>query len=79
MMKLFVRGVLDRVFIVGLFTFLVLGSIIVIGQLYGVITGNGALTVGIAKSLGKTTFYVAAVVGLIGYVQSYLYGWKSGD
>jgi hypothetical protein len=78
-MKLFVRGILDTVFVIGLVTFLVLGSIIVIGQLYGVVTGNGALTMGMAKSLGKTTFYIAAVIGLIGYIQSYLYGWKSGD
>jgi len=78
-MKLFVRGILDRVFVVGLVAFLALGSVIVIGQLYGVVTGNGALTIGMAKNLGKPTFYIAAVVGLIGYVQSYLYGWKSGD
>ncbi len=78
-MKLFVRKILDMVFIVGLLAFLLLGSAIVIGQLYGVVTGNGALTIGVAKALGKTTFYIAAVVGLIGYVQSYLYGWKSGD
>jgi len=78
-MKLFVRKILDMVFIVGLLAFLLLGSAIVIGQLYGVVTGNGALTIGIFQALGKTTFYIAAVVGLIGYVQSYLYGWKSGD
>ena len=78
-MKLFVRGILDRIFVVGLVAFLALGTVIVIGQLYGVITGNGALTIGMAKNLVKTTFYIAAVVGLIGYVQSYLYGWKSGD
>lgn len=78
-MKLFVRKILDMVFIVGLLAFLLLGSAIVIGQLYGVVTGNGALTIGVSKALGKTTFYIAAVVGLIGYVQSYLYGWKSGD
>jgi len=78
-MQLFVRGILDRIFVVGLVAFLALGTVIVIGQLYGVVTGNGALTIGMAKTLGKTTFFIAAVVGLIGYVQSYLYGWKSGD
>ena len=78
-MKLVVRGILDRLFVIGLVCFLILGSFIVIGQFYGVITGNGALTVRIVKYLGNTTFYVATVVGLIGYVQSYLYGWKTGD
>ena len=78
-MKLIIRGILDRIFVVGLIAFLALGSVIVIGQLYGVITGNGALTIGMSDKLGKPTFYVATVVGLIGYVQSYLYGWKSGD
>ena len=78
-MKLFIRGILDRIFVVGLIAFFALGSVIVVGQLYGVITGNGALTIEMNASLGKPTFYVATVVGLIGYVQSYLYGWKSGD
>ena len=78
-MKLFVRGMLDRLFVVGLAAFLLLGSAIVMVQLWGVISGNGTLTIGITKSLGNTTFYVATVVGLIGYVQSYLHGWKSGD
>lgn len=78
-MKLFIRGILDRVFVVGLIAFFALGSVIVIGQLFGVITGNGALTIGMSQNLGKTTFYIATVVGLLGYVQSYLYGWKSGD
>lgn len=78
-MKLFIRGILDVVFVIGLVAFLALGSVIVIGQLYGVVTADGALTMGMAKNLGKTTFYVASVVGLIGYIQSYLYGWKSGD
>jgi hypothetical protein len=78
-MKLFVRGILDRLFVIGLATFLILGSVIVLGQLVGVITGNGALTIATAKTLGKTTFYAATVTGLIGYVQGYLYGWKSGD
>ena len=78
-MKLFVRKILDIVFIVGLLAFLLLGSAIVVGQLYGVLTGNGALTIGVFQKLGKTTFYIASAVGLIGYVQSYLYGWKSGD
>lgn len=78
-MKLFVRKILDIAFVIGLLAFLLLGSAIVAGQLYGVLTGNGALTIGIFKDLGKTTFYIASAVGLIGYVQSYLYGWKSGD
>ena len=78
-MKLFVRGILDIIFVVGLVAFLALGSVIVIGQLYGVITGNGALTIAMTQNLGKTTFYISAVVGLIGYIQHYLYGWKTGD
>jgi len=78
-MKLFIRGILDYVFVIGLISFLALGSVIVIGQLSGVITGNGALTIGMSANFGKITFYIATVVGLIGYVQSYLYGWKSGD
>ena len=78
-MKLIIRGILDRVFVVGLVVFLLLGSVIVLVQLWGVITGNGAMTIAVEKMLGKPTFYVAPVAGLIGFVQSYLYGWKSGD
>jgi hypothetical protein len=66
-------------FVFGLVVFLALGSVIVLVQFWGVISGNGALTIGIAKTLGNTTFHVATIVGLIGYVQGYLYGWKSGD
>jgi hypothetical protein len=78
-MKLLVRGILDRLFIVGLVAFLALGSIVVLVQLGSVIMGNGTWTVEIAKILGNMTCYVATVTGLIGYVQGYLYGWKSGD
>lgn len=78
-MKLLVRNILDILFMIGLVGFLVLGSVIVLVQFAGVLTANGVLTTGIFKSLGKTTFVLSAITGLIGYVQSYLYGWKSGD
>ncbi len=73
------RNILDVLFVIGLALFMGLGTIIVLVQLVGVFSANGALTVNIMQKLGNPTFLIAAITGIIGFIQSYLYGWKTGD
>lgn len=70
---------LETIFVCGVIAFMLLGSVIVLIQIYCVITVNGALSIYITKSLGKFTFAIATITGLIGFVQGYLNGWSMGD
>lgn len=75
----FIKKLLNIVFVCGVVSFMTLGTIIVAVQCFGIITTNGALTTGIAKTLGKPAYIIAAVTGLVGFVQGYVNGWAIGD
>lgn len=75
----FVKKMLNLLFVFGVLVFMILGSVLVAVQLYGVLTVDGALAINVSKTLGKPTFIVATVTGLIGFVQGYVNGWSAGD
>ena len=73
------RKVLDNVFVVGVIAFMLMGSAIVLIQAYCIVVADGALSKSIMKTLGKPTFIIASITGLIGFVQGYLKGWTTKD
>ena len=75
----FVKKMLNLLYVFGVLVFMILGSVLVAVQLYGVLTVDGALAIKVSKTLGKPTFIVATVTGLIGFVQGYVNGWAAGD
>ena len=73
------KKILDVLFVTGIITFMILGSVIVAVQFFGVVTLDGALAISINKTLSKTTFVIASITGLIGFVQVYVNRWEMGD
>jgi len=73
------RKFLNTVFVGGIIAFMTMGTIIVLGQMYSIATANGALAVKIMKTVGKPAFIIAALTGLVGFVQGYVNGWDMGD
>lgn len=73
------RSFLDTIFVIGLVSFMVLGSILVFGQLVGAFTLNGALTIKSSDILAKPAFVIASITGLIGFLGAYIHGWKMGE
>lgn len=73
------RKVLDNIFVIGVIAFMLMGSAIVLIQAYCIVVADGALSRSIMKTLGKPTFIVASITGLIGFVQGYINGWSMGD
>ncbi len=73
------KKLLNVLFVCGILSFMILGTIIVAVQAYGIITANGTLAVSIAKALNKPAFTIATLTGLIGFIQGYVNGWEMGD
>ena len=73
------RKLLNVLFVCGVISFMVLGTIIVAVQFYSIIAANGALAISIGKTLNKPAFTIATITGLIGFIQGYVNGWEMGD
>ena len=73
------RKCLNAIFVCGVIVFMVLGTVIVLVQIYSIATANGALAVKIMKTVGKPAFVIALLTGIIGFVQGYVNGWDMGD
>ena len=73
------KKLLNVLFVCGILSFMILGTIIVAVQAYSITTANGALAISIAKSLNKPAFTIATLTGLIGFVKGYVNGWEMGD
>lgn len=73
------KQALNVLFVCGVLIFMLLGTVIVVVQIYSILTANGAMAVKIMKTLGKPAFIIAAVTGLIGFLQGYVNGWDMGD
>lgn len=71
--------ILNTSFTIGIITFMLLGTVIVVTQLLGVLTLNGPLTINISGVITKITFIVASITGLLGFVQGYIKGWNMED
>lgn len=74
-----VGKMLDVLFVVGLVAFMGLGTIIVVVQLFAVLTTNGPLATSVSKALAKPACVAASIAGLIGFIEGYIYHWKTGD
>lgn len=75
----FLRKALNVLFVCGVVAFMTLGTVIVLVQAYSIVTANGALAVKTMKTIGKPTFIIASMTGVIGFVQGYVNGWEMGD
>ena len=73
------RKCLNAIFVCGVIVFMVLGTVIVLVQMYCIATAYGALALKIMKTVGKPAFVIASLTGIIGFVQGYVNGWDMGD
>lgn len=60
--------ILDKVFIVSLIAFLLLGAILVIGQLAGLIFQQGELIIKVNDLLAKPAFILSSIAGVLGFI-----------
>lgn len=66
------RKVCMVVFKVTLPLFLLMGVVLVLGQLIGAIIGNGALVLGINTALKTYSIWVASACAFSGFIMGYL-------
>lgn len=66
-------------FKIGLVLFLALGVVLVLAQAAGLIAGSPGLVSGAVAALGVPMTVAAGVTGLLGFVMSYVYHWKTGE
>lgn len=60
------------VFQITLPLFLLMGTVLVLGQLIGAIIGNGALVLGINTALKTYSIWVASICAFSGFIMGYL-------
>ena len=63
----------------GLVLFLALGVVLVLTQAAGLIAGSPGLVSGAVAVLGPPMTVAAGVTGLLGFVMSYIFPWKTGE
>jgi hypothetical protein len=76
-MKENLRKIILPIFTVSLILFMVLGAIIVLVQLFSIITLNGALSISVYEGLKLWAIRFSAVAGFAGFAMSYLKKEKS--
>ncbi|MEV4176534.1 MULTISPECIES: hypothetical protein [unclassified Nonomuraea] len=73
------KSLIMILFKAGLVLFLVLGVAVVLLQVAGLVAGSPGLVSGAVSALGMAMTVSAGVTGLLGFVMSYLYHWKTGE
>ncbi|MFK0005367.1 hypothetical protein [Paenarthrobacter sp. NPDC090522] len=71
--------VLTMLFVALLLAMLVLGAVLVLLQLAGLLIGNSEFIIGVSKTLGPITYWVAAAFGTFTLILAMAHGWKSAD
>ncbi|KUM32548.1 hypothetical protein [Arthrobacter sp. EpRS71] len=71
--------VLTMVFVALLVAMLLLGTVLVLLQLAGLLIGSSDFIIGVSKTLGPLTYWVAAAFGTFTLILAMAHGWKSAD
>lgn len=70
-MKKTIYNICMVVFMITLPLFLIMGAVLVFGQLIGALLGNGAFVLGINTALKTYSVWVASVCAFSGFIMSY--------
>ncbi|AQZ61218.1 unnamed protein product [[Actinomadura] parvosata subsp. kistnae] len=73
------KSLIMVLFKIGLVLFLALGVAVVLVQAAGLVAGSPGLVSGAVSALGLAMTVSAGVTGLLGFVMSYLFHWKTGE
>lgn len=65
------KNIIRKGFTLFLILFMTGGSLLVIGQLLGLVIRNGELMVKTSELVGTPTFICAAIAGTLGFIYSY--------
>jgi hypothetical protein len=77
-MELF-KKTLQVLFGIGVVSLLLIGTIIVILQLYALITLDGKMAISVSKKLGDSACIASTVTGVLGFIQGYVFKMEMGD
>jgi hypothetical protein len=77
--KELLRKFLNTVFVGGINCLMTMGTIIVWCRCPALRLPTARFAVKIMKTVGKPAFIIAALTGLVGFVQGYVNGWDMGD
>lgn len=70
-MKKTIYNICMVIFEITLPLFLLMGAILVFGQLIGGLIGNGAIVMGLDDALGTYSIWVASICAFAGFIMSY--------
>ncbi len=73
------KRMLDNIFAIGVFLFMLMGTGIVLMQAIGVVMLDGSLALAAKNYLSKPTYAAAAISGVLAFAGFYIHGWKSDD
>ncbi|MGJ7919287.1 hypothetical protein [Neobacillus sp. LXY-4] len=65
------KELIRKGFTIFLMLFMFGGTLLVVGQLLGMIIQNGELMIQTSEYIGKPTFICAAIAGTLGFIYSY--------
>ncbi|GAF24317.1 MULTISPECIES: hypothetical protein [Shouchella] len=65
------RKVLMIIFICSVTLFILLGSVLVLGQLLGLLVANGNWVINLDENLASTVYFVTSIAAFSGYLLSY--------
>ena len=71
------RRALDVAFRISLALFLAGGVLLVAIQAIGIVAGSGSVISEAATRLGPSTYALASICGVLGFVRGYMEGWTS--
>jgi hypothetical protein len=73
------KRTLDTIFVLGLLSFMLLGSAIVLLQALGIASNNGDLAIRTKEALSKPACILASITGLCGFLMGYVHRSKSEE
>jgi len=74
-----VKNTLRALFVIGVISLVMIGTVIVVAQLYALMILDGALAIRIAQKLAKPACLAATVTGIIGFLQGYVFKISAGE
>jgi hypothetical protein len=73
------KKTLQVLFGIGVISLLLIGTIIVVAQLYALFLLDGKMAINIQKKLGDAACIAATATGVLGFIQGYVFKMEMGD
>ncbi|CAG9621227.1 hypothetical protein [Sutcliffiella rhizosphaerae] len=65
------RKIIMSIFILSVFLFTILGTVLVVGQMLGLFALQGSWVIGLDENLAKVVYFMTSIAAFSGYLLSY--------